>query len=184
MLWDFMEPVFHQIKDQAIYSPHSSRVKSKANPTKLGHQQSHMCLNYESQLPYSCVVIQFYTLQLSNITAASALTTGFTNGVGQIWLDNVGCRGTETRLIDCPASPLGSHNCVHSEDAGVSCSGTTCTQGAIRLRGGTSTFGRVEICNNNIWGTVCDDSWGSTDARVACRQLGLPYTCMERYKMQ
>ena len=52
---------------------------------------------------------------------AVAITTGFTNGAGQIWLDNVQCVGTETRLIDCPALPLGTHNCAHIEDAGVRC---------------------------------------------------------------
>ncbi len=93
-------------------------------------------------------------------------------------MDNVQCRGTETRLIDCPANAIGTHNCAHVEDAGVRCqtTGTTCTQGAIRLQGGTTTQGRVEVCNNNVWGTVCDDLFGTPDAQVACRQLGFSTT--------
>ena len=107
--------------------------------------------------------------------AAIALTSGFTNGDGQIWLDEVRCNGTETRLIDCLANPLGIHNCFHTGDAGVRCTGeTSCTQGAIRLQPGNATQGRLEICIHNIWGTICDDAWDDTDAAVACRQLGLP----------
>ena len=101
---------------------------------------------------------------------AVALTTGFTNGAGRIWLSNVRCRGTETRLTACSGSSFGVNSCTHIEDAGVLC--FPCTQGAIRLQGGTATSGRVEICNSNTWGTVCDDLWGTADAHVVCRQLG------------
>lgn len=107
--------------------------------------------------------------------AALALTTGFTIGIGEtVWLDNVHCEGNESRLIDCLANPLGSHDCATTDAAGVSCANQSCTQGGIRLQAGTATSGRVEVCNNNIWGTVCNTYFGVADAKVACRQLGLP----------
>ena len=56
---------------------------------------------------------------------------------------------------------------LHCVDVGI------CENGDIRLIGGSSYLeGRVEVCFQERWGTVCDDEWGVVDANVACRQLG------------
>ena len=52
-----------------------------------------------------------------------------------------------------------------------------CSRGQIRLEGGHDLVdggtrtGRLEICLNDAWGTVCNSSFNIPDARVACNQM-------------
>ena len=47
----------------------------------------------------------------------------FGAGADPIFLDVVQCTSGDTSLLGCTANPLLSHNCDHSNDAGVRCEG-------------------------------------------------------------
>ena len=45
----------------------------------------------------------------------------------------------------------------------------------MRLEDGATYYeGRVELCYDGEWGTVCDDGITDSIAMVVCKQLGLP----------
>ncbi len=48
-----------------------------------------------------------------------------------------------------------------------------CKDGDIRLVGVSNPLeGRLEVCYDGVWGTVCHNHWNALDASVACFQLG------------
>ena len=50
---------------------------------------------------------------------------------------------------------------------------TACDQNEIRLVGGENTLeGRVEVCDDSEWKTVCNRGWDDYEAKVVCTQLG------------
>ena len=51
-----------------------------------------------------------------------------------------------------------------------------CTTGELRLVNGgqvSENQGRLEVCTNNAWGTVCNYIFDNLEANVVCSQLGI-----------
>ena len=69
--------------------------------------------------------LQLVFYQLNTKTGAVAYSFArFGRGTGGIFLDNVNCWGTKSKLLDCTHPAIGLHNCNHGADAGVRCQGT------------------------------------------------------------
>uniref|UniRef100_A0A8C7WTN9 Lysyl oxidase homolog n=1 Tax=Oryzias sinensis TaxID=183150 RepID=A0A8C7WTN9_9TELE len=101
-------------------------------------------------------------------------------GIGPVHMNEVECSGFEKSLTECSFN-LESLGCSHEEDAAVKCNIPAMGfNKKLRLSGGRNPYeGRVEVLaeRNGLltWGSVCSDSWGTMEAMVVCRQLGLGF---------
>ena len=92
-----------------------------------------MCDNYWDTADAQVVCRQ---LGYPTSNAIAFVNAYFGTGSGSIVMDNVFCVGYESSLFSCTYSS--THNCVHSEDAGVSCSSSSSTTSS-----DSSTFGVI-----------------------------------------
>ena len=81
-------------------------------------------------------------IPISLIGAIAYTSAYFGRGSGGIFLDNVGCSGTESTLLSCYNPGIGVHNCHHSEDAGVRCLGKRISSHMCNLLFATEHFHR------------------------------------------
>ena len=81
-----------------------------------------------------------------------------TNHTAPVWLNYLGCIGTEASLNQCYKSNWGVARCYSRGVAVVNCSLSSAVEGEFKLAlmdGLTDTSGRVEVNIHKIWGTIC-----------------------------
>lgn len=93
-------------------------------------------------------------------------TAFFGEGKGDILIQNVNCKGTESSFLDCGKDDVTVQNCSHHYDVGVKCS-------SVRLVNGTHEWeGLVELYDGSTWKGLCTQNWNTAEAQVVCRSLG------------
>lgn len=106
------------------------------------------------------------------------------SGVDPIILETVGCVGNETNILSCPTSPIGNISTLECQQpnraAGIMCTlvAGSCIDGQVRLVDGPSYYeGRLEVCRNNQWLSVCDFGFDNAAATRVCSDQLLLQGC-------
>ena len=101
-------------------------------------------------------------------------------------MSHLECSGLEESLLQCNQRACYATGCTHFRRAGIICERknfysfyiavktltAVCTSGSIRLGDRAKLRGRVEVCYNGSWVTICSHKWTMQEATVICSQLG------------
>ena len=92
------------------------------------------------------------------------------------------CELGETGLVECRMCVLGfvldaQKNCVKTCPSGYFAAPVNVSTFGVRpilrlsIVGRSKFSGRLEILHDGVWGSICDDYWSNTNAKVACAQM-------------
>ena len=85
--------------------------------------------------------------------------------------NNIAIRCFSKHICGCINSAQSNHSTYILLDPG------SCEEGAVRLASGIiDQEGRVELCHDGVWGSICNTGWDKTDALIICQQLGYAKT--------
>ena len=118
------------------------------------------------------MVEQHFTVVIKDFIQYHYFLYRYGSGSGPIWLDDVGCFGSESCLISCSNRGIGSHNCGHSEDVAISCSGTRLLSADCSFISTSkySTVPFLQVGNLLHIDLVCVRTWGLK----SCNYTGTP----------
>ena len=93
-------------------------------------------------------------------------------------LQSVNCVGDEDTLFNCAYREVSLQQSLRGyiSIAAVLCQRSTnsnrCISGEVRLANSSNNVeGRVEICTEGMWVSVCDGNWGRFETHLFCKQL-------------
>ena len=76
-----------------------------------------------------CYEAKYISISFCICTGGRAYSNAyFGAGSGPIFLEDVQCSSSFNELLQCSSRRILSHNCLHSDDAGVGCEGKICNE--------------------------------------------------------
>ncbi|XP_071952440.1 CD5 antigen-like [Antedon mediterranea] len=123
-----------------------------------------------------------YDTKLANY----GLSRRLRKATGRIWIDNLRCDGSESKINECSqVSWNGSDSCNHNDDVYMYCY----SDNDIRLQSNNVHSGIVEFYHSEVWGYTCESNYYYSsystyvhvDATVACRSLGFTNPIVGEY---